>query len=212
MKPGVERVCTGFLPQALAVSYRHSASVGSLARPETTSTSAMTGAGLKKCRPSRRCGCSSCAAMLVIDSDEVLLARMQCLPQMPSSWRNSARLTSRFSTMASMISSQSARASMASTACRRAMVALRDSADNLPLSTRLPSCRSMPSMAWTAAPGRLSSSSTGWPACAATWAMPAPMAPAPITAMRAEVFNAVMTQRPLKLGVRFSMKAPTPSR
>ncbi|MCY1186384.1 hypothetical protein D9M73_272520 [compost metagenome] len=85
MKPGVERVCTGFLPQALAVSYRHSARTGSLARPETISTSAMTGAGLKKCRPSKRSGCSSCAAMLVIDSDEVLLARMQCSPQMPSS-------------------------------------------------------------------------------------------------------------------------------
>ncbi|MNG07228.1 hypothetical protein D3C84_905180 [compost metagenome] len=85
--------------------------------------------------------------MLVIDSDEVLLARMQCVPQMPSSWRNSARLTSRFSTMASMIRSQSARVSMASTACRRAIVALRESADSLPFSTRLPSWRSMPSIA-----------------------------------------------------------------
>jgi hypothetical protein len=38
------------------------------------------------------------------------------------------------------------------------------------------------------------------------------MAPAPITAMRALTFSAVMAQRPLKLGVRFSMKALTPSR
>ena len=44
--------------------------------PRTTSTSAITGAGLKKCMPTMRSGCFSPAASAVIDSDEVLLARI----------------------------------------------------------------------------------------------------------------------------------------
>ncbi|MCY1451179.1 hypothetical protein D9M71_680340 [compost metagenome] len=156
MKPGVDLVYTGCLPQALAVSYRLSARAGSLARPETISTSAISGAGLKKCMPITRPGYWRPAARLVMDREEVLLARMQSWPQTSSSWRSRPRLTSRFSTMASITRLAPASASMASTGCRRAMVAARASAPSLPFSTRRPSWRSMPSMAWAAPPGRLS--------------------------------------------------------
>ncbi|MDT4850843.1 hypothetical protein FQZ97_850080 [compost metagenome] len=212
MKPGVERACTGFLPQARAVACRHSAMAGSLSRPETISTSAISGAGLKKCMPATRRGLFRPAARVVMDSDEVLLARMQSSAHSASSWRSRPRLTSRFSTMASITSRASASSSMAAAACRRATLALRASAVSLPFSTRRPSWRSMPSMAWAAAPGRASKRRTGWPAWAATWAMPAPMAPAPMTATVAVLSRAAMGQRPLNCGVRFSMKAPTPSR
>src|SRR5450830_358605 len=40
----------------------------------------------------------------------------------------------------------------------------------------------MSAMALAAAPSRVSNRTTGWPALAAVWAMPAPMAPLPITA------------------------------
>ncbi|MNH24403.1 hypothetical protein D3C81_1388280 [compost metagenome] len=70
-------VCTGCLPQALAVAYSRSASARGVARPETISTRAISGAGLKKCMPITRSGWARPAARLVIDSDEVLLAKMQ---------------------------------------------------------------------------------------------------------------------------------------
>ena len=76
MNPGVERQTTGVLPHAAAVARTASTTCGALARPRTTSTSVITGAGLKKCMPTMRSGCFSPAASAVIDSDEVLLAKM----------------------------------------------------------------------------------------------------------------------------------------
>ncbi|MNP00959.1 hypothetical protein D3C76_927580 [compost metagenome] len=84
MKPGVERVYTGFLPHAAASACRPLAMAGSVSSPQTISTSAISGAGLKKCMPITRRGCFRPAARLVIDSDEVLLARMQSAAQSSS--------------------------------------------------------------------------------------------------------------------------------
>ena len=84
MKPGVERQTTAVLPQASAVARTVSTTSGALARPRTTSTSAITGAGLKKCMPTSRSGCFSPAASAVIDSDEVLLAKIASLWQITS--------------------------------------------------------------------------------------------------------------------------------
>ncbi len=77
MKPGVDLACTGVLPQAAAVANKVLATSRSVAKPDTTSTSAISGAGLKKCSPARRCGFLSAAPMAVMEIDEVLLARMQ---------------------------------------------------------------------------------------------------------------------------------------
>src|SRR5574343_521187 len=140
MKPGVDLACTAVLPQALAVANKVSATALSVARPETISTKAISGAGLKKCRPARRAG------------------RFSAAP---------------------------ARSPNCSTAIRRWPADWAASALSLPFSASLANWARMPSTALAAAPGRLSSSLTTWPACAATWAMPAPMAPVPTTAMMA---------------------------
>ncbi len=49
------------------------------------------------------------------------------------------------------------------------------------------------------------------PAAAATWAMPAPIAPVPTTAITASLASAATPYSPVKLGARFSVKAATPS-
>ena len=77
MKPGVERACTGTLPQDRASSNTASATPGSVCRPATTSTSFIRGTGLKKCMPTRRPGCCRPLAMAVTEIDEVLVASTQ---------------------------------------------------------------------------------------------------------------------------------------
>ena len=94
MKPGVSAQATGVLPQARAVSYARVADVTSVANPETTSTSGSSGAGLKKCRPTRRPGLRRAPPMAVTDREEVLVASRQSSPTTSSSARNSSCLTS----------------------------------------------------------------------------------------------------------------------
>ncbi|CAM5644870.1 hypothetical protein SGRIM128S_01961 [Streptomyces griseomycini] len=85
MKPGVSAQATGVLPQARAVSYARVAYVTSVANPETTSTSGSSGAGLKKCRPTKRPGERRAPPMAVTDRDEVLVASRQSSATMSSS-------------------------------------------------------------------------------------------------------------------------------
>ncbi len=77
MNPGVAAAWTTCLPQSPASRVTAAATAGSVARPLTTSTSRITGAGLKKCMPTRRPGWMSPAAIAVGDSDEVLVASTQ---------------------------------------------------------------------------------------------------------------------------------------
>ena len=59
MNPGVDVACTGALPHATRGGERRVSVVAtSVARPLTTSTSGISGAGLKKCMPTTRPGCS----------------------------------------------------------------------------------------------------------------------------------------------------------
>jgi hypothetical protein len=53
--------------------------------PRTTSTSRMSGTGLKKCMPAMRSRRRHGLAMAAMSSEEVLEARMQSSPTMPSS-------------------------------------------------------------------------------------------------------------------------------
>ena len=54
-----------------------SATAASVCRPDTTSTSFISGTGLKKCMPTRRCGCCRPLASAVTEIDEVLVASTQ---------------------------------------------------------------------------------------------------------------------------------------
>ena len=158
-----------------------SATVAAVCRLDTTSTSFISGTGLKKCMPTKRCGRRRPCAMAVIEIDEVLLASTQSSATMASNCCHKARLTSTFSTMASTTSVQLA------ASCKLAIGAIRPikastSADCIfPLATRVARLLRSLSIALWAAPSRTSNSCTVWPACAATCAMPAPMMPAPTT-------------------------------
>ena len=181
MKPGVERACTATLPHTLESRKMASATAGAVCRPDTTSTSFISGTGLKKCMPTSRCGWCRPLAMAVTEMDEVLVASTQSADTMPSSCLNRLRLASSFSTMASTTRWAWAALSSAEMAVMRSSAWAATSAVSLPLAARV--CRVAANWVrdWSAAPSRTSNSMTGCPASAATWAMPAPMMPAPTT-------------------------------
>ncbi len=102
MNPGVADAWTTCLPQSCASVVTAAATAGSVARPLTTSTSRITGAGLKKCRPTRRPGWLSPAAIAVGDSEEVFVASTQSGATTFSRSANRACLTARSSATASI--------------------------------------------------------------------------------------------------------------
>jgi hypothetical protein len=117
-------------------------------------------------------------ASAVGDSEEVLDARIVSLATTVSSSPNSARLSARSSTIASITMSHSARPSAESKAVRSRVSG---STLSLPLATcALTRSRTLTTARW-AAPGTASAISTRHPATAATWAIPAPIVPAPTT-------------------------------
>src|SRR5437660_1467497 len=129
-----------------------------------------------------RSGRLHAAAIAVIEKDEVLDAIRQSPETISSSERNSSRLASRSSTIASMTMGQEASDSRESAMMRFACARASASRSRRPFSASLASCPETDSFASCAAPGRLSWSSARMPACAAIWAMPRPMTPVPITA------------------------------
>ena len=185
MKPGVSFVRAGILPHARAASAASAAASSPVPAAATTSTSAITGAGLKKCIPTTRAGSRTDSAIAPIESDEVFVASTAPGGAAASSSRNSADFTAKSSTTASTTSSAPARAAArppGPASRMRPRTASRSSADMLPRSTWRPSRAATDSRARAAAPGAESISRTAQPCDAATWAMPAPIVPAPTIA------------------------------
>ena len=156
--------------------------VGAVARPLTTSTSGISGAGLKKCMPTTRPGCFIAAASAVIDSDDVFVARMHSGVTTFSSRAKSSRLAARSSTIASTTSAATQASGSVTTVAMRPTAASASASPSLPFATSFASASAIPFFAASPAPMRVSCSWTRWPASAAICAMPAPIAPAPITA------------------------------
>ena len=77
----------------------------------TTSSSGITCAGLKKCRPRNCSGRSVTAAWWITPSEEVLEANSASCLTIGSSVRHISSFWSRFSVIASITSSQSAKSS-----------------------------------------------------------------------------------------------------
>ncbi len=192
MKPGVSAQATGDLPQARAVPYARAAQSASVAKPETTSTSGSSGAGLKKCRPTNRPGTRRAPPMAVTDREEVLVASRQSSETIFSSAPNSSCLTSSRSRTASTTRAQSARSESSPAGSSRARAASRSAAVSRSLATRRSSRAPIASAASRARPGTASYSRTGWPATSATWAIPWPMVPVPTTATGLLRSSAVM--------------------
>src|SRR5258706_11070 len=120
MNPGVSLACTGRCPQRCASAASAAPTQGAVSRPSTTSTTFISGTGLKKWNPPMRCGCLDPAAIAVIDSDEVLDATRQSAASRASSALTSSRLALRSSTMASITTWQGERSARSRATCRPA--------------------------------------------------------------------------------------------
>jgi glutathione S-transferase len=129
---------------------------GAVRTPSITSTTFMSGTGLKKCRPATRSGCAHAAAIAVTESDEVLLARMQPGATTPSSARKISRFASRSSTIASITTPQPAKSATLATGTSRAIAPAASLDGHFPFSTRRWSCAAMDSFAACAVPARVS--------------------------------------------------------
>ena len=181
MKPGVSAATTGVLPSRRARKATLSVTAGSVIGPGITSTSAISGTGLKKCIPTTRPGFPVADAMRATGSELVFVARMVVGTAAASRRRNASRLSSRSSGMASItISATASPSSMADVPSRPTAAALPSSV-SWPFSTLRARNPAIRSIARSVAPRSGSCKSTSKPASAATCAMPAPIMPAPST-------------------------------
>ena len=102
------------------------------------STSGSTGAGLKKCIPTTRSGCSVASAIFAIGIADVFEARIASGPTMRSSSAKVSRFGSSSSTIASITRSQPARSSRLVVSVSRPSAASRSSAVSFSFSTARP--------------------------------------------------------------------------
>ena len=145
MKPGVSAARTGVLARRRAAKIVASATLDAVSGPAITSTSAMSGTGLKKCIPTTRSGCCVADAICAIARLLVLLARMVVGWDAASSRRKVARFSSRSSGIASISRSTAASSSSVAAAEMRAKVAAAVASSICPFSTlraRKPATRS----------------------------------------------------------------------
>ena len=75
MKPGASRDSTAVLPSRSARPLTNAIVSSEVCIPRTISTSCISGTGFMKCMPATRSGRRVAAASLVIEIDDVLLAR-----------------------------------------------------------------------------------------------------------------------------------------
>ncbi len=155
---------------------------GAVSTEETTSTSFIAGAGLKKCRPSTRSGRAESAARRVTDSALVPVARTASGRTIPSSSRKTRCLISYDSGVTSITRSASAAARRSVETRTRPRAAARSSSVRRPRSTARAVEDSSAATAVTACASPTSMPMTSRPATARTSAMPVPMVPRPTTA------------------------------
>ena len=108
MKPARSPMVTSILPSEATNASMSATTSGSVTTLRTTSTSFITGAGLKKCMPTTLPGREVATAISVTDSEEVLVARIVSGRQISSRAVKMARLRSSCSGTASMTRSTSA--------------------------------------------------------------------------------------------------------
>ena len=77
MNPGVSFAITGVFFQSFNIVITFSNTVSSVCKAGMTSTKGISGAGLKKWTPRKRIGLMADDARLVMDKEEVLVAKIQ---------------------------------------------------------------------------------------------------------------------------------------
>ena len=131
-KPGPSAARMTVLPIARPVASAISRGCSPERSPATTSSSRITGAGLKKCIPTTRSGTLAARAISVTSIEEVLVASTQSSATIELSLSSSSCLSSRRSGTASITSPQSRSCSSSPTACRRSEAAAASSALEAP--------------------------------------------------------------------------------
>ena len=166
-------------------SARAVATVASLvSMPGITSTSRISGAGLKKCIPTTFAGSDAALAMNVTGIDEVFVAITASEPQIAErSWKSS-RFSSSRSGAASITKSQPSSPSSAAAVCRRVAAASASSLLQRPRSAPFARFARVFSIPAASASATGSCTRVSTPASAPSCAIPAPIVPAPTTPRR----------------------------
>ena len=225
-KPGISlRSTTGCLPSCSVRATTVSTVASDVSGPRTTSTQRITSAGLKKCMLATRSGRPVASAICDDMIADEFVVRIACGGATLSSRAKTSRLTSSFSTAASITrSAPAAAASRSVLKVSRAKAASTSSRVRRPFATS----RSSRACSWDRARSSASSvrsvTVVSWPASAQTMAICAPIVPAPTTRIertRRWVNQTYRTPRslrrgsprhtPLKVGGRFSRNALAPS-
>src|SRR5438128_10351330 len=184
MKPELSFAATGSLPSDLANAKARWNVSAEVVTVRTTSTSGISGTGLKKCKPTKRSPRFVAAAIAAIVRLDVFEAKMVAGPHRPSSSFHRAFLRSRSSVTASTTMSHGFRSAVVVVNCRRLSVASRSAGWSFPFSTNLASDFSIPARALSQTCWDTSRTIVSYPASAATWAIPLPMSPEPSTPTR----------------------------
>ncbi len=145
MKPGVSAARTGVLPRRRAAKIVASATSELVRGPATTSTSAISGTGLKKCIPTTRSGRSAADAIRAIERLLVLVARIVVGVASESSRLKTSRFSARSSGIASTSRSTAASSSSDSAGVMWARASAAPASSSEPFSTlrrRNPAIRS----------------------------------------------------------------------
>ena len=181
MNPGLSLARTGVLPSFAPNATISSYTAGSVAIVFATSTSFITGTGLKKCSPTKRSGRFVAVAISVMVSEEVLLAKIVAFGQRESSAVKSSRFAPNCSMMASMMTSQSFKSPRLVVPFSRPRSSDLAASVIAPFSTIRVRFFSIPFSPFSTSSMLTSRTTVGNPACAHTCAMPEPMRPHPTT-------------------------------
>ena len=177
--PAPSSTCTGVLPISSAIALILSTTSFGVLIPAITSTSFITGAGLKKCIPI--IGRSSPAPISVIDKEDVFVAKIASSLQISCNSLNVCFLISMFSIAASTIKSQSVQISFTPVVIF-AKIASAAACSIFPLATRFSKPFAILAIPFAANSSLISHKHTSYPSvCANACAIPLPIVPAPIT-------------------------------
>src|SRR3989442_1225492 len=181
--PGDSFTSTGSFPSLTESDFANAVVSSLVSEPRITSTSFITGAGLKKCIRITRSARRVAPAISVMLREDVLLAKTTSGGHIESSSENRAFFASIFSMIASMTTCAPETASLRLTVPRMfARTRSTSSFDIFPFSTRFISGSRIRRKPPSTKRCSISRIATSYPAWEHTCAIPAPMEPAPITA------------------------------
>ena len=183
-KPGPSRATITVLPIASPTALAIASARSPVCSAAITSSSRISGGGLKKCMPTTLSGRAAADASELTRIDEVLVASTADSPQISDSRPNSSRFSSIRSGAASITSSQPASASSEGARVRRSPAECACSAVQRPRSAPFSRPERTRSRPLSSASGSGSCSTVSSPARQPSCAIPAPIVPAPTTPRR----------------------------